>query len=338
MSSTNPAAVKLLNSSGRQLELRCDLRAPFCMWLAAQASMAASKSSFNGPGLECMRRYEVAQVYPHEDTPQWHAAIDLVQAGSVHEAGDTAPMLAEAELIRMVGDICGSVDELKGSSVDIQLSHASLLVAVLDHVGVAPAHQHAFMHAVMALVATRGLGERSHKGGQSQRAWAAFCKQLQHLNVPVGRAKPLLQQLPADAQDAVRWLQSVLPQASEEHSPAAQALQELELLADMLSYWGPGSSVKASTAVNPFMLIPAQYYRGAMFEVHVRLPPVAIERGSEADALSECICTGGTYDDFLQVLRPGSIASVAARERRMRRVALNPSFLPAGAVAVAAPQ
>jgi hypothetical protein len=54
--------VKLLNAAGRQLELRCDLRAPFCMWLAAQASMAVSNQSFTGAGLEPLRRYEIAQV------------------------------------------------------------------------------------------------------------------------------------------------------------------------------------------------------------------------------------------------------------------------------------
>jgi hypothetical protein len=84
-----------------------------------------------------MRRYELAQVYlQNSAAPKWLAAIDIVRAGTDHAVGRDAPMLAEAELIRMVCDVCQGVEALKGCNIDIQLSHASLLVAVLDHVGV----------------------------------------------------------------------------------------------------------------------------------------------------------------------------------------------------------
>lgn len=141
----------------------------------------------------------------NKDTPKWLAAIDIVRAGTDHAVGRDAPMLAEAEIIRIVCDICSSVDALKGCSIDIQLSHAALLVAVLDHVGVDATVQDAFLQALQALMATRLPGEKGHAAGLKNKAWATFCLKLQQLNLPVGRAKPLLMSLPPDASDAVKW-------------------------------------------------------------------------------------------------------------------------------------
>ena len=209
---TSTAAVKLLSSSGQQLALRSqDLRTPFCVWLAAQAqgASASSTASFSGPGLESMRRYEISQVYMHnEKTPKWLAAIDIVRAGTDLAVSQDAPMLAEAELIRMVCDVCSSVEALKGCSVDIQLSHASLLVGVLDHVGVDASVQHSFLQALQALMANTLPGEKGHAAVLKSKAWATFCQQLQQLNLPVGRAKPLLLSLPTDPCGAVKWCAS----------------------------------------------------------------------------------------------------------------------------------
>jgi hypothetical protein len=142
----------------------------------------------------------------NQDAPKWLAAIDIVRAGTDHAVGRDAPMLAEAELIRMVCDVCRSVEALKGCNIDIQLSHGSLLVAVLDHVGVDDTVQDAFLQAVQAFLSGR-QGEKGSTSTSSLRnkAWATFCQQLQHLNLPVGRAKPLLMSLPTDARDAVKW-------------------------------------------------------------------------------------------------------------------------------------
>ena len=153
-----------------------------------------------------MRRYEISQVYmQNKDTPKWLAAIDIVRAGADCAVGRDAPMLAEAELIRMVCDVCSSVEALKGCSIDIQLSHASLLVGVLDHVGVDATVQDSFLHALQTLMATRLPGEKGHAAGLKSKAWATFCQQLQQLNLPVGRAKPLLLSVPTDPSDAVKW-------------------------------------------------------------------------------------------------------------------------------------
>lgn len=206
---TAPEAVKLLSSSGQQLALRSqDLRTPFCVWLAAQAQAASASStaSFTGPGMECMRRYEMSQVYlQNVETPKWLAAIDIVRAGTDHAAGRDAPMLAEAELIRMSYDICSSVEALKGCNVDIQLSHASLLVAVLDHLGVGEAVQDSFVQALQALMASRLPGEKASAAGLKGKPWAVFCQSLQQLNLSIGRVKPLLMSLPTDSRDAVTW-------------------------------------------------------------------------------------------------------------------------------------
>jgi hypothetical protein len=95
-------------------------------------------------------------------------------------------------------------------------------------------------------------------------------------------------------------LRSVLPQAADNLSSAAQALTDLEKLIEMLSVWEVGQGCKTtSVSVSPFMLIPSKEYQNIIFQISVW-----VDRAGESDAVEECVCTGGCYSSFLDETWP----------------------------------
>eukprot|EP00892_Ulva_mutabilis_P002759 jgi/Ulvmu1/12484/UM009_0137.1 len=304
--------VRLLSTAGQQLSLRSELRLPFCMWLVNQA--AKSAGAFGMPvapkvGLESMRRYEIAQVFTGaaDATPDWHTDIDIIDAvrsdqGQVQS--ESSIILSDAEILLMVLDIISSIDAIRGCAVEVRLSHSNLLLAVLGHTGVSASVQASFLQAILAYQQGQ-VRDRIQKTDRRTKDWAELCQAMQQMQVPIGRAKPLLQQLPSDAAEAVGWLRNILPVASDQ-SACTQALQQLECLIDLLTTLGVTSSNgNVSVAVNPFMPIPAAYHDSLIYQVHVILPWSNMDRNAaEAESACELVCSGGRFDALLQSMWP----------------------------------
>lgn len=305
-------SVRLLSTTGQQLSLRSDLRVPFCMWLVNQAANSAGAfgtAAAPGMGLESMRRYEIAQVFtsPADPTADWHTDIDVIdtlRSSQDARQDDMGMMVSDAEALRMVLDIIFSTDAVRGCDVEFRISHSSLLVAVLDHVGVPTSSQAAFLQAVMAYQQGQ-VRDRIQKTDRGQKDWSELCQAMQQLQVPIGRAKILLQQLPSDPAEAVRWLRSVMPVAVSDQAACTQALQQLESLIEYMCVWDVSTQDHVSVIVNPFMPVPAAYHHSVIFEVYVMLPSSGLDRAAvESESACKLVCSGGRYDALLQSVWP----------------------------------
>lgn len=282
------------------------------MWLVNQATR--STGSFDSAvasrmGLESMRRYEIAQVFsgPADAMADWHTDIDIIDAvNSDHGAGhsEVSILLSDAEVLRMVLDIISSTDAVRGCDVEVRLSHSNLLLAVLDHVAVPVSAHAAFLQAVLAYQHGQ-VHDRVLKTDRRQNDWGELCQAMQHMQVPIRRAKPLLQHLPSDADEAVKWLRSVLRVVSPDQSACAQALDQLEALIDLLTAWGVSKNNNVDVVVNPFMPIPASYHHALIYQVYVMLPWSTVDRAAvESKSSCELVCSGGRYDALLQSVWP----------------------------------
>lgn len=305
-------AVRLLSTSGQQLCLRTGLRVPFCMWLVNQAAKSAGSfgiAAINGIGLESMRRYETAQVFtgPADATADWHTDIDVITAIRSEQGisqTEEGMVLSDAEVLRMVLDIIASTEAIRGCDIEIRLSHSNLLLAVLDHVGVPTSSQAAFLQAV-SVYQQGQVRDRVLNAHRRQKDWAALCQAMQQLQVPVGRAKIFLQQLPVDSAEAVRWLRSVLPGIVSDQSVCARALQQLEGLIHFLRAWDVSTHDNVNVVISPFMPIPTAYHDALIYEVHVLLPRSGLDCATvETESGCVLVCSGGRYDALLQSLWP----------------------------------
>jgi eukaryotic translation initiation factor 2-alpha kinase 4 len=321
------ATVRLLNPNGAQLSLRNDLRTPFCAWLchsasatvaAADGTSARSSANTDQLGLEGMRRYEVAQVHvqlPAGGPAALHelADIDIVEAPGEEGGGARSVeenVLADAEVIRAAVAVVRGIALTDGCSLAVRVSHMSLLSAAVNHVGVEPQHQRAFLWELSRLML-------ENPSGESRRPeWPNLCARLRAHGLPksiLGRCKPLALQGPDDSAQVCDWLATALPLAATQQPHVRLGLKEVPALLSHLAVWGlptgaagvglsSGSGCPVTVTVDPFMPPPATYYRGLTFQLFLSLP-VAVS-ALESKPAPALVCHGGRYDALMHALWP----------------------------------
>jgi translation initiation factor 2-alpha kinase 4 len=168
----------------------------------------------------------------------------------------------------------------------VRLGHRALFEALLTQVAGAGRAPRA---AAAALLRAAGAASPLHPSARLQR-WPAARAGLEAQGLPpdaVGRAKQLLLQAAGEAQAALVRLAAAPPPGP----AAAAAVEELRALLPLLGAWGVPAG---RTALDPLLPPHADYFSGAVWEVHLVLDPGS---GSGGTTL---VAAGGRYDALLR--------------------------------------
>ncbi|KAK9906778.1 hypothetical protein WJX75_007809 [Coccomyxa subellipsoidea] len=286
----------MLSTSGAQLAMRYELRAPFAAWLARQAAAGVRSSAI----LEAMRRYEVAWVRRRgvgRCLPRAYLQADL-DIVTLPGSTPSETLLADAEVIRTVSEVMDALPEWSGE-LEVRLGHRSLLDASLTHAHVPKE----LRGSALRLLAT-GLAPSPRAAGARSKHWPSIRVALEGLGLSgnaVAGCKQFLLQVPGEAEAALHRLHAKLVDApTGARRPSGQvqaALEAVRLVTAHLRAWGlPGAQV----VVDPLLRPHADYYSGVVFQVHL------VQLGTGASSL---LAVGGRYDGLLKSLWPPAMGT-----------------------------
>ncbi|MCO5571335.1 hypothetical protein L7F22_025073 [Adiantum nelumboides] len=258
--------VTMIDSAGRMLELRSELRTRFVCWVAANQVFS-------------IKHFEISQVYrksagPNPPQEYYQGDFDII--------GDSYG-LAEAEVIKVVVDIlsrCAFND-----SYEIHINHASVLEAIWSWSGVKK-HER---KDVAKLLSLGGCAPPQSSDRKSR--WVHIRQQLlQGLK---------LQESVVDRLQIVerRWngfIDLALSRLRGGLADSAQVLAAIEELSTLQSYlrvWSIGKHVH----VDALMIPVEEYHQGIYFQVYLR-------KGSclASSSAGMLLAVGGRYDRLIQ--------------------------------------
>uniref|UniRef100_A0A061SEW0 Eukaryotic translation initiation factor 2-alpha kinase 4 n=1 Tax=Tetraselmis sp. GSL018 TaxID=582737 RepID=A0A061SEW0_9CHLO len=299
-------APRLLARSAGLLALRHEMRYPFAVWLADQAQ----GQRWTG---EALRRYEIASV--HRSTsrsalPRQYMQVDFDVVEPAAASSPVERMLAEAEVIKAVTEILDEIAPAVGS-YQVRLGHCALLQLALQFISPAKEQR----TSVMELLVNQAGAVCPLAPDARSRRWPSVKVALEGLGLSsaaIKRARQMLVTAPGVAEAAFHRLSAMLPvsrkkTAANESSAESPCLLDLRKLVEYLEAWGIPSS---AIAVDPLMARNADYYSGALFQIHVaapclgsRLPSSSNASGPPAPA-THVVAVGGRYDGLLRSLWP----------------------------------
>ncbi|KAH7351668.1 hypothetical protein KP509_19G008700 [Ceratopteris richardii] len=266
--------VRMIDSAGRMLELRSELRTRFVSWIAAKQ-------------VSSIKRYEIAQIYRKAAGPD--APHEYYQ-GDFDIVGDSFG-LAEAEVMKVVVDIvsgCGFDD-----MYEIHINHASILEAIWSWSGV-KIHERKDVAKLLSLG-----GCAPPQSSERKLRWVHIRQQLlQGLKLQesvVDRLQTVERRWNGHTDLALSRLRGGLA----DYPRVSAAIDELAALQSYLRVW----DIYKHVYIDALMVPVEEYHKRVYFQVYLR-------KGScvSTSSAGMLLAVGGRYDSLVQEHWPRTVA------------------------------
>ncbi|KAJ7570217.1 hypothetical protein O6H91_01G110500 [Diphasiastrum complanatum] len=258
-------SVKIVNSSGRMLALRCETRLSFARWVAVTQTTS-------------IKRYELSRVYRKG---LGHCPPNEYFQGDFDVIGGS-PILVEAEAIKVAVEIVTKFPGLE--TCEVRVNHRQILRAIWTWVGVKEEE----ILDVTQILATMALARPQSTDRKSK--WVLVRRQLlQGLRLSeliVDRLQIVERRFCGNVDEVLPRLRGALPP----HPSILSAMDDLCLLQNHLRVW----HLERFASIDVLMAPAEQYFDGIFFQVY--LPKGCFTTTTQAMLLA----VGGRYDHLLQ--------------------------------------
>lgn len=259
-------SVMMIDSAGRMLDLRSEMRTRFVCWVAANQVTSG-------------KHFEISQVYRKAAGPN---APEEYYQGDFDIIGDSFG-LAEAEVIKVVVDILSKCP--LNESYEIHINHLSILEAIWSWSGVKK-HERKDVAKLLSLA-----GCAPPQSSYRKSRWVHIRQQLvQGLQLQesvVDRLQTVERRWNGYPDMALSRLRGGLADSAQ----ISTAIDELAALQSYLRVWSIGEHVH----IDALMIPVEEYHRGIFFQVYLHKGG-----GLATSSAGMLLAVGGRYDHLVQ--------------------------------------